>query len=55
MEVIQQQMFESKKNESESALVKVKRLSKEYGFNARILQGSLTEGVVKKNGSIDQK
>ena len=48
MEAIQQQMVEAKKNESESALVKVKRLSKEYGFNARILQGSLTEGVAKK-------
>ena len=48
IEAIQQQMVEAKKNERESALEKVKRLSKEYGFNPGILQDSLTEGVARK-------
>jgi hypothetical protein len=38
MEAIQQQMVEAKKNERANALKEVKRLCKEFGFTAGILQ-----------------
>ena len=48
MEVIQQQMVEANKNKRASALKEVKRLSKEFGFTAGILKGSLAEGGKKQ-------
>ena len=36
MEAIQQQMVEAKKNERANALKEVKRLCKDFGFNAGI-------------------
>lgn len=44
MEAIQQQMVEAKKNERANALKEVKRLCKEFGFTAGMLNGSLAEG-----------
>lgn len=44
MEVLQQQMFEAKKNECANALKEVKRLCKEFGFTAGMLKGCLAEG-----------
>ena len=44
MEAIQQQMVEAKKNERANPLKEVKRLCKEFGFNAGMLKGSLAEG-----------
>jgi len=43
MEVIQQQMIEAKKNECANAQKEVKRLFKEFGFNAGMLKSSLAE------------
>ncbi len=37
-------MVETKKNEHADALKEVKRLCKEFGFNARILKGALPKG-----------
>jgi len=48
MEAIQQQMAEAKKNERKNALKEVKRLCKEFGFNAGMLKGALAEGRTKK-------
>ena len=48
METIQQQMAEAKKNEPTDALKEVKRLSKEFGFTAGMLKGSLAEGRKKQ-------
>ena len=45
---IQQQMIEAKKNERANALKKVKRLCKEFGFNAGMLKGLLAESRGKK-------
>ncbi|MDG1947310.1 MAG: hypothetical protein P8I57_05480 [Amylibacter sp.] len=44
MKAIQQQILEAKKTESANVLKHVKRLCKEYGFNADILKGSLAKG-----------
>ena len=44
MEVIHQQMVGVNKNERDIELKEVKRLSKEFGFSAGMLKGSLTEG-----------
>jgi hypothetical protein len=41
-------MLEAKKKERASALEEVKRLCKECGFTAGMLQGSLTAGVARK-------
>jgi hypothetical protein len=41
MEAIQQQMSEIKKNEHANALKEVKRLCKEFGFTAGMLNGLL--------------
>ena len=41
-------MVEAKKNERAYALKEVKRLSKEFGFSAGMLKGSLTEGRKKQ-------
>ena len=41
MEAIQQQMVEAKKHQRAKALKEVKRLCKEFGFTAGILEGSL--------------
>ena len=41
-------MVETKKNERTDALKEVKRLCKEFGFTAGMLQGSLTAGVARK-------
>ena len=38
MEAIQQQMVEAKKNERANALKEVKRLCKEFGFTAGMLE-----------------
>ena len=43
MEVLQQQMAEAKKNERAVALKTVKRLCKEFGFTAGMLNGALAE------------
>ena len=51
METIQQQMAEAKKNERTNALKEVKRLCKEFGFTAGMLEGSLAEGRKPKRGS----
>jgi len=48
METIQLQMAEAKKNERANALKEVKRLCKEFAFNAWMLKGSLVEGRNKK-------
>jgi len=48
MEAIQQQMAEAKKNERKNALKEIKRLCKEFGFNAGMLKGALAEGRTKK-------
>ena len=40
----QQQMVEAKQNERASALKKVKRLCKEFGFTAGMLKGALAKG-----------
>ena len=45
METIQQQMVEAKKNERANALKEVKRLCKEFGFTAGMLNVSLAKGV----------
>jgi|TARA_B110001450_G_scaffold14904_1_gene13945 hypothetical protein len=37
-------MIEAKKSERANALRKMKRLYLEFGFNAEVLKGSLTEG-----------
>ena len=42
MEVIQQQMVETKKNERANAMKEVKSLYNGFGFNAGVLKGSLT-------------
>jgi len=47
MKAIQQQIVEAKKNELSKALKEVKRLSKEFGFTAGMLKGSLAEGRKK--------
>ena len=44
MEAIQQHMVEAKKNERANALKEVKRLCKEFRFNAVILKGLLAKG-----------
>ena len=41
-------MNKAKKNERANALKEVKRLSKEFGFNAGMLKGSLAEGRKKQ-------
>ena len=41
MELIQQQMVEAKKNERANVLKEVKRLCKEFGFTAEMLEGGL--------------
>ena len=48
MEAIQQQMVEAKKNERANALRDVKRLCKEFGFNAGMLKGALAGGWKKQ-------
>ena len=48
MEVIQQQMVETKKNERANAMKEVKSLYNGFGFNAGVLKGSLTEGRKKQ-------
>ena len=48
METIQQQMAEAKKNERTNAVKEVKRLCKEFGFNAGMLKGSLVKGRGKE-------
>ena len=48
MEAIQQKMIEGKKNERVNALKEVKRLCKEFGFTAGMLNGVLAEGRKKK-------
>ena len=48
MEAIQKQMVEANKNERANTLKEVKRLSKEFGFNAGMLKGSLAEGQKKQ-------
>jgi hypothetical protein len=47
MEAIQQQTVEAKKNERTNALKEVKRLCKEFGFAAGMLNGLLAEGRKK--------
>ena len=49
MESIQQQMGEAKKNERANVLKEVKRLCKEFGFTAGMLQGSLAKGWGKSD------
>tara|TARA_A100001015_G_C14653625_1_gene580223 strand:+ start:216 stop:368 length:153 start_codon:yes stop_codon:yes gene_type:complete len=44
MEAIQQQMVEAKKNERAITLKEVKRLCREIGFTARMLNCALTIG-----------
>ena len=44
MEAIYQQMFKAKKNELANALRELKRLCKEFDFNAGMLEDSLAEG-----------
>jgi hypothetical protein len=41
-------MIEAKKNEAAKLLKEVKRLSKEFGFAAGMLKGSLAEGRNKR-------
>ena len=48
MEAIQQQMVEAKKNERTNALKEVKRLCKQFGFTASMLEGSLVKGRGEK-------
>ena len=45
MEAIQQQMVEAKKNERSNALKEVKRLCKEFGFNAGMLKRCVSKGA----------
>ena len=47
MDAIQQQMAEAKKNERANALKEVKRLCKEFGFTAGMLNGVLAQGRSK--------
>ena len=47
METIQQQMIETK-NERANSLKEVKRLCKEFGISAGMLNGSLTKGTCEK-------
>jgi len=47
METIQQQMIETK-NERANSLKEVKRLCKEFGISAGMLNGSLTKGTGEK-------
>ena len=44
IEASQQQMTEANKNERTNALKEVKRLSKEFGFTAGMLKGSIARG-----------
>ncbi|MDB0003667.1 hypothetical protein N9E50_03360 [Alphaproteobacteria bacterium] len=48
MRAIQQQIIEVKKNKRTKALIEVKILCKEFGFNAGLLKGSLAEGLKKQ-------
>ena len=48
MKAIQHQMVEAKKNERTNALKEVKRLCKEFGFTAGMLNDSLAEGRKKQ-------
>ena len=48
MEVIQQQMVETKKNERANTLKEVKRLCKEFGFIAGMHKAALAEGRGRK-------
>ena len=48
MEVIQQQMVETSKNESPNSLKKVKYLCEEFSSTASMLKGSLAECIKKK-------
>ena len=48
MEANQQQMVEAKKEERANALKEVKRLCKEFGFNAAVLKDSLSEVSIKQ-------
>lgn len=48
IEAIQQQLFESKKNERADALRAVKRPCREFGFTAGMLKGALAEGRKSK-------
>ena len=48
METIQQQMAEAKKSERTNALKEVKRLCKEFGFTAGMLNGVLAKGRGEK-------
>ena len=48
VEAIQQQIAEAKKNERTRSPKEVKRLSKEFGFTAVMLKGSLAEGRCEK-------
>ena len=48
MEAIHQQMVEANKNERTNALKELKRLCKEFGFTAGILEGSLAKGKKAK-------
>lgn len=47
MEAIQQQLVEAKKEETANALKEIKRLCKEFGFTAGMLQGALAVGRKK--------
>ena len=44
MDAIQKQMVEAKKNDRANALKEVKRLCKEFFFNAGMLKGLLAKG-----------
>ena len=48
MEAIQKQIVEANKNERANALKEVKRLCKEFGFKAGLLNGSLANGTKSK-------
>jgi len=48
MEAIQQQMVEAKNNERANALKEVKRLCKEFGFIAGMLNSALAKGRGEK-------
>ena len=48
MATIGKNMKNSKKSERANALKEIKRLCKEFGLTAGILNGSLAEGRVKK-------
>lgn len=49
IEQLQAELIETNKFEHKDALVKVKRLCKEFGFTTGMLKGALAEGR-KKNG-----